>query len=736
MMKKFRLLFLTMFAIIVGTLLFGTESNATSLEDVKENINFANNNQEYIVSGKNEISINESVREASEQGTKEGKQAIVYIPKGVYNINDRILVNSNVYILFEDGAVINRSKNSSYKIFQLGGSQRGVFVPAKNVTIDGGIFNGNSGTDSIIHMQDAENIIIKNSTLTENKAGKQGINIITSKNVNIQNCTISGNAKNGIAISTSSVANLNGNNIFNNIERGIYISNKSKATIKNSTVTANEMFGISADNSVLNMSGKNKITKNIKHGIHITNGTVATIDSVNVNNNGLNNGYFGPTHGICVSNKGNLTLSNSNVTSNGWNGVSVSGESQAKIYNSYFSNHGIGKIKGRKIKSDDDCGHGIGISMGSTGTIYNNKIEKNGGCGISVSYRAKADIYNNIITTSGRHAIGLTRGAYVNVYSNVIKDNDYNGILISVGSSGDIHDNKTIDNNKVNGVSVMDSSKCNIKNNSIKNNGLNAIVVGAGTEWSEYEPATDSKGNTDEAKKGKKKLRGSSANIQKNILTGSKKHGISVSIISKAIIKNKNNITKNGRSGIAVQGASVVNIYGKNTISKNKENGIYVADKSTKVQIDSNTIKQNKQSGIYVKNKAVASTINKNTITNNREYGIRLYKATAKKIKKNSLSNPTSKYEIYINKQSSSNVDSIKPVKINNVKKKNKKVTGIGGKNGLNATIKLGSKTYKSKIKKEKYSIKIPKQNKKGVKITVKLEDKAGNVVSNSEKVK
>ena len=106
MMKKFRLLFLTIFTIIAGTLLFGTESNATSLEDVKENINFANNNQEYIVSGKNEISINESIREASEQGTKEGKQAIVYIPKGVYNINDRILVNSNVYILFEDGAVI------------------------------------------------------------------------------------------------------------------------------------------------------------------------------------------------------------------------------------------------------------------------------------------------------------------------------------------------------------------------------------------------------------------------------------------------------------------------------------------------------------------------------------------------------------------------------------------------------------------------------------------------------
>ena len=68
MMKKFRLLFLTMFTIIAGTLLFGTESNATSLEDVKENINFANNNQEYIVSGKNEISKNESIREASEQG--------------------------------------------------------------------------------------------------------------------------------------------------------------------------------------------------------------------------------------------------------------------------------------------------------------------------------------------------------------------------------------------------------------------------------------------------------------------------------------------------------------------------------------------------------------------------------------------------------------------------------------------------------------------------------------------
>ena len=52
----------------------------------------------------------------------------------------------------------------------------------------------------------------------------------------------------------------------------------------------------------------------------------------------------------------------------------------------------------------------------------------------------------------------------------------------------------------------------------------------------------------------------------------------------------------------------------------------------------------------------------------------------------------------------------------------------------LNATIKLGSKTYKSKIKKEKYSIKIPKQ-KVGTKIIVKITDNGGNVVQNALKV-
>lgn len=73
-------------------------------------------------------------------------------------------------------------------------------------------------------------------------------------------------------------------------------------------------------------------------------------------------------------------------------------------------------------------------------------------------------------------------------------------------------------------------------------------------------------------------------------------------------------------------------------------------------------------------------------------------------------------------------------VTIKNVKAKDKKVKGKAT-TGLKASVKISGKTYSSKIKKSGYSIKIPKQ-KKNTKITVKVQDNAGNVSSAVTKVK
>ena len=159
-MKKFRLLFLTIFVIVAGILLFETESNATNLDTVKKNVDFANSNKEYNIKdyGNDEKAINTAIKIASAQGIKEGKQAIVYIPNGTYTIKDRISVFSNVYILCENSVVINREKGSDYIIFQMKENET-------NITIDGGTFNGNSGKNNIIHIKNNKNVTIKNTVL-------------------------------------------------------------------------------------------------------------------------------------------------------------------------------------------------------------------------------------------------------------------------------------------------------------------------------------------------------------------------------------------------------------------------------------------------------------------------------------------------------------------------------------------------------------------------------------------
>ena len=97
-MKKIRGLLIVLLLMIVGVMFNATKVNATDLSTLKSSQKFA---KEYNAKnfGSNEVGINAAIKTASEQGTKDGKQALVFIPRGTYNIKDRILVYSNVYIL-------------------------------------------------------------------------------------------------------------------------------------------------------------------------------------------------------------------------------------------------------------------------------------------------------------------------------------------------------------------------------------------------------------------------------------------------------------------------------------------------------------------------------------------------------------------------------------------------------------------------------------------------------------
>lgn len=579
---------------------FATNVNIVKKYEIKGNGNITNELVGYLEDSKNYI--------------QNGKYVMIYIPSGTYYLSDdnNLVVHSNTYLISENDTNLIKEKNTKNSIIRTRESEN-----TANIYIYGGNWDSNNN-------------------------GKNGIEILNSLNVKIQNLNVKNGAKNCININKSNVE-IDNINILNSKESGILINKNSTVKIKNSSICKNKQYGICVVDSVLN-----------------------------ANNNG-----------------------NNNISQNDWSGISATGKNtEVYLHKNKILNNGINP----KSTKDGQVGHGIGISEGAYANINNNIIKDNKECGISIFDNSKTKINNNVISNNGRHGIGARKKVNLSqINNNNISYNNYNGILLSDSSKAVLTKN-TINNNKNIGLSVVDKSNAKLNSNDISYNKNSNISVSNGDKKTAGAKITLNSNNTiNNSKKHGIVLSGNNlVEILKdgNQINNNNKNGISISDKSKLVINKKttlkNNkvngiyiknseaniknvtITKNGKYGVCIENGGYLKI-SKSKINNNKNYGINISGKGTTARISENEINNNKKIGIMINNKAKVKSIEKNSlnkngevaimlkksskaekiqnnkITNHTKYGIASYKSTIKNVKNNKFKNPKAKKSIYKN---------------------------------------------------------------------------------------
>ena len=160
--------------------------------------------------------------EASKVDKTKGKSVMIYIPSGKYYVGDNgnIVLHSNTYLVAENDTEIIKKGSTSNSLIRTRSTEN-----ASNITIYGGIWNGNNSGKYVIEIMSAKNVVIENSSIKNSK--KNGVNI------------------------NASVVTLKNTKIFSNAEHGISDSNNSNVKITNSSIYANKYYGIIVSKSIL-----------------------------------------------------------------------------------------------------------------------------------------------------------------------------------------------------------------------------------------------------------------------------------------------------------------------------------------------------------------------------------------------------------------------------------------------------------------------------------------------------
>lgn len=121
---------------------------------------------------------------------------VIVVPKGKYKIDDTVKIYSNT-TLSMNGATIVRAKNDlsmlrfgrSAELDEAGGYAG--YTGFKNITIEGGTWDGSKMEGAIIRAAHAQNIRLKNVTF-RNVKNSHHIEMAACKKINITGCTFSG----------------------------------------------------------------------------------------------------------------------------------------------------------------------------------------------------------------------------------------------------------------------------------------------------------------------------------------------------------------------------------------------------------------------------------------------------------------------------------------------------------------------------------------------------------------
>ena len=637
--------------------------------------------------------------EARDNAT-DAKPYKIIIPEGEYKINTGFRVYSNTYIYMK-GVTFNRVSESGIFI------RTGLWTDSisgyegfKNITIEGGTFNGNCHLDkyknnngSFIKMAHGKNITLKNVTL-KNGMDLHYVEVAGIDGFTMKGCKIEGLENKSTADNSKKQIEAVQFDVLHDESRMANFAKYDDTPMKNITITnckfSNVQKGIGSHSMVVGVYFDNvTITNNTfsnmtKDAISIEGYRNVTITGNTISNcgggiefkamhsiEGLEVGdakiYMPHDESMCqVDPNANLVISNNTITVK-----KTKYQSIPSAITIFGENIDEATAKKAKIKAMDYYVENVNISNNTIttpaigiklrdsrkGNITDNTITYTGGASDSTNYdiclydnSTDAYVYNNTLNKSGRHGIYVSNGCdNTTIIKNTVKDAYATGIRVTGCKKNVIVKENTLTGNVAGGIVYENNSKGTIENNSINDNKKIGVTIDTGSTVTVHKNTINNCPIDAISVKSK-----ATATITNNTIKSPTRYAIDVAPGSKkATIKN-NKISSAGKDGIFFEKKTKGIVEG-NTINSSKKNAISI-DANASVEVIKNKINKSKLDGISVKAKGKA-IISENTISNSGRYGIDMAPSSQKVSITNNTITVNGKDGIFFEKNTSGTVE-------------------------------------------------------------------------------
>lgn len=595
--------------------------------------------------------IRTALEEARDFATEQKPYKIIVAP-GEYTLNYSLHIYSNTY-LYSKGVTYKKLSSSTQNMIHIGTrtSEKGYYY--QNITIDGGIWNGNKSSNTLMKLEHAQNVTIKNLTL-QSTANAHIMEVAGLNGLTITNCKFKDQALKNVSDNTNtyeaiqldipetrhmggSSEDLANKNIsidscsFSNLPRAIgshtAILNNPLDTISITNCTFNNIKSVAIQSlGWINITISNNTIQNSPRGIAI------------YSTRAMGGTYFGSTLAAQAkmtsktSKKYITPASNQNIVITN-NTISTKGSDPYIYYEPWaIALYGENINKNNPCKGVDKMPYGDYYISGVT--ISGNTITTHKS-GIRAADCRNTKIFNNTISYTGtagsqKYGIQLCNNSKTcSVYANkVLKGSGIGIYLNSNGSASSIKQN-TIQSPLRYGIFAENASVSNVSDNTVTSSGISGIYA--------YKKA-------------------SMKTVSGNKISSPKKYGIAV---DNAVIRKimNNTITKSGNNGInAVHKGKVVCITG-NKISYAKARGICINTIKSNIEVSQNTIQKCSKELIHIcpnptgNAKKYLVTITDNTLTgkSKKQVGINIIESQAS-VSKNTIQ--SCKVSIYFNAKS------------------------------------------------------------------------------------
>lgn len=241
-------------------------------------------------------------------------------------------------------------------------------------------------------------------------------------------------------------------------------------------------------------------------------------------------------------------------TSNRRNGVQLSSGSTGTITDSFLDRNGQA-VKG---STTGKTGHGLGVAAAQV-TVLRTSISSNKVCGVSLTRKAIATISGSHLDRNGRHGLGTFPGTTATISDSTVNKNGYNGVLASGTGTHVTLQRVTIAAAKRSGLSVPSGGTATIEG---------STITGPPTGAHKYDISVSGKGSL--------------FMLGDNTISSSRSHGITVS--GKGTIKitgEGNQVVGNRGDGLRLTGSGTTGRITASVLFRdNRNSGIVVVSKA------------------------------------------------------------------------------------------------------------------------------------------------------------